>query len=70
MMLRPSSVWPVVLAIPAIVLVTIAGCAEPSRNLYEGIRTRDDAMRGPVEKATHPSQPYENYEKQRPGKGE
>lgn len=69
-MMRGPSVWPVVRAIPAFVLVAIAGCAEPSRNLYEGIRTRDDAMRAPVEKATQPSQSYDNYEKQRPGKGE
>lgn len=49
-------------------LATVAGCADPAHNLYEGVRTRDDAMRSPVEKATQPSPPYEQYDKERPGR--
>lgn len=46
-------------------LVSVAGCADPARNVYEGVRTSGDATRSPVEKATQPSQSYEDYERER-----
>lgn len=49
-------------------LASLAGCADPARNVYEGIRTSGDATRSPVEKATQPSQSYEDYERERRGK--
>lgn len=55
------------LAVPALI-AAVAGCTDPAHNLYEGVRARDDAMRSPVEKATQPSPPYEQYDKERPGR--
>lgn len=49
-------------------LAAMAGCADPARNVYEGVRTSGDATRSPVEKATQPSQSYEDYEQERRGK--
>lgn len=49
------------------IAVALGGCAGPGA-IYEGARQRNDALRTPMERATQPSQPYEEYEKQRPGK--
>ena len=51
-------------------LVSVAGCADPARNVYEGVRTSGDATRSPVEKATQPSQSYEDYERERRAKSQ
>lgn len=51
-----------------VVAAAIGGCAGPG-GVYEGARQSNDALRTPTERATQPSQPYEEYEKQRPGKG-
>ena len=49
-------------------LAAMAGCADPARNVYEGVRSSGDATRSPVEKATQPSRSYEDYERERRGK--
>ena len=55
---------------PSALLVAMAGCADPARNVYEGVRTSGDATRSPVEKATQPSQSYEDYERERRAKSQ
>lgn len=56
---RQSLIW-------LLLLVTLlGGCADPARNLYEGIRNRNDAMRTPAEKAARPSPDYDQYRKER-----
>ena len=51
-----------------VLIASMAGCADPARNVYEGVRTSGDATRSPVEKATQPSQSYEDYERERRAK--
>jgi hypothetical protein len=44
----------------------VAGCAEPSRNLYEGIRMHNESMQTPEERANTPPTPsYDEYKKER-----
>lgn len=45
--------------------LVLAGCAEPARNVYEGVRTRDTTMQTPVERSTQPAPTYEEYERER-----
>ncbi|GAB4123833.1 MAG: hypothetical protein Fur0040_05400 [Sideroxydans sp.] len=37
-------------------LLVLAGCADPARNLYEGIQSQRDAARTPMERAAPPHQ--------------
>jgi hypothetical protein len=57
---------PIVLGIA--LLAILDGCAGPG-GVYEGARQSSDALRTPVERATQPSRPYEEYDRNRPGKG-
>ena len=44
-------------------LLILAGCADPARNLYEGIKQSKDAQRTPLERATQPAADYDTYRK-------
>jgi len=44
-------------------LLLLSGCADPARNLYEGIKQREDAKRTPMERATQPAPDYDSYQK-------
>ncbi|GAB1232774.1 hypothetical protein UT4_12400 [Ferrigenium sp. UT4] len=46
-----------------IFLLLLAGCADPARNLYEGIKQSNDAKRTPMERATQPTPGYDAYRK-------
>jgi hypothetical protein len=46
-------------------LLMLAGCADPARNLYEGIQSQRDAARTPMERATTPAPSYDAYRKER-----
>ena len=48
--------------------VLLGACAGPG-GVYEGARQSNDALRTPMERATQPSKPYEDYDRNRPGKG-
>jgi hypothetical protein len=45
------------------VVLLIAGCADPARNLYAGIKQSNDAQRTPLERATQPTPDYNAYRK-------
>jgi len=49
----------------SLMLVTLAGCADPARNLYEGIKSSNDAKRTPDERAISPTPGYDEYKKER-----
>ncbi len=51
-----------------LVTAALGGCTGPG-GIYEGARQSNDALRTPTERATQPSRPYEEYDRQRPGKG-
>lgn len=44
---------------------TLAGCADASRNVYEGKRTSDTLMQTPMERATQPVRTHDEYERER-----
>ncbi|MBU1424155.1 MAG: hypothetical protein KKH12_05010 [Gammaproteobacteria bacterium] len=46
----------------------LAACADPYRNLYDGIQTNNDAKRSPTERAISPAPSYDEYKKEREGK--
>jgi hypothetical protein len=46
-------------------LLALSACAEPSRNLYEGIKSNNDAKRSPNERAMTPAPGYDEYRKER-----
>jgi|GEM_PF-2873438 len=46
-----------------LVPVILAGCADPARNLYEGMQSQRDAARTPMERAVQPSVDYDSYQK-------
>jgi hypothetical protein len=50
-----------------ILACTVAvGCAEPSRNLDEGIKMHNESMQTPEERANTPPEPsYDEYKKER-----
>lgn len=43
----------------------LTACADPSRNLYEGIKASNDAKRTPNERAVSPAPGYDSYKKER-----
>jgi hypothetical protein len=51
-----------------VLAAALGGCAGPGA-IYEGARQSNDALRTPTERAVQPSRPYEEYDRQRPGKG-
>lgn len=52
------------------VLATLAltGCTDPERNLYEGIKSSNEAKRSPNERAMTPAPAYDDYKKEREAK--
>lgn len=44
-----------------IALLLLTACADPARNLYEGIRNSNDSRRTPMERATQPAPDYDTY---------
>lgn len=53
----------ILIAILATLLTT--ACADPARNLYEGIKANNDAQRSPNERAMTPAPSYDEYKKAR-----
>jgi len=47
------------------VLMLSACGADPARNLYEGIKSSNDAKRTPNERAMTPAPSYDEYKKER-----
>ncbi|MDD4913036.1 MAG: hypothetical protein PHP57_12135 [Sideroxydans sp.] len=45
-------------------VLILVGCADPARNLYEGIKANNDAKRAPNERATTPAPSYDTYQKE------
>ncbi|MDP1634470.1 MAG: hypothetical protein Q8L69_07285 [Gallionellaceae bacterium] len=45
--------------------LALTACADPARNLYEGIKTSNDAKRSPSERAMTPAPGYDEYKKER-----
>lgn len=43
----------------------LSACSDPSRNLYEGIKSSNDAKRTPSERAMTPAPSYDEYKKER-----
>lgn len=43
----------------------LTACADPERNLYEGIKGHSDAKRTPNERAISPTPSYDEYKKER-----
>ena len=52
------------------ILATLAltACADPERNLYEGIKSNNEAKRPPNERAMTPAPTYDDYKKEREAK--
>ncbi len=46
-------------------LLGLSACSDPSRNLYEGIKSNNDAKRTPNERAMTPAPSYDEYKKER-----
>ena len=46
-------------------LLVLAACSDPSRNLYEGIKSSNDAKRTPNERAMTPAPSYDKYKQER-----
>ncbi len=45
-------------------VLMLVGCADPARNLYDGIKANNDAKRTPSEQATTPAPSYDAYQKE------
>jgi len=45
-------------------VLMLVGCADPARNLYEGIKANNDAKRTPSEQAVTPAPSYDTYQKE------
>ena len=45
-------------------VLMLVGCADPARNLYEGIKANNDAKRTPNEQAVTPAPSYDSYQKE------
>lgn len=51
--------------IATLAVLALTACADPSRNLYQGIKSNNDAKRTPTERATSPTPTYDEYKKER-----
>lgn len=58
------------LILSLLALLALAGCADPARNLYEGIKAGNDAKRSPQERAATPAPSYDEYQRERSGKAQ
>jgi hypothetical protein len=45
--------------------LSLTACADPARNLYDGIKANNDAKRSPNERAMTPTPSYDEYKKER-----
>ena len=45
-------------------VLMLVGCADPARNLYEGIKANNDAKRTPNKQAVTPAPSYDTYQKE------
>jgi len=45
--------------------LALTACADPARNLYDGIKANNDAKRSPNERAMNPAPSYDEYKKER-----
>ena len=45
--------------------LALAGCADPARNLFDGIKSQNEAKRSPGERAMTPAPSYDEYKKER-----
>lgn len=48
-------------------LLLLTACADPTRNLYDGIKANNDARRSPNERAMTPAPGYDEYKREREG---
>jgi hypothetical protein len=48
-----------------LVALLLAACSDPSRNLYDGIKSNNEAKRSPNERSASPSPSYDEYKKER-----
>ncbi|MEW5904966.1 MAG: hypothetical protein AB1722_11570 [Pseudomonadota bacterium] len=46
-------------------LLLLASCADPARNLYQGIQLQQEAQRTPLERALSPAPSYDQYKQER-----
>jgi hypothetical protein len=46
-------------------VLTLTACADPARNLYNGIKSNNDAKRSPTDRAMTPTPSYDEYKKER-----
>jgi len=44
-------------------MLLLVACADPARNLYEGIKAGNGAKRTPLERAAQPAPDYDSYTK-------
>jgi hypothetical protein len=45
--------------------LTLPACSDPYHNLYEGIKSQNEARRTPQERAMNPAPSYDTYKKER-----
>jgi hypothetical protein len=50
---------------PLLACLAMAGCDDPARNLFEGIRNNNEAQRTPQEREMKPAPSYDEYTKER-----
>ena len=68
----PSSTSPVLqtlksnmkLLTVSILLLMLAACADPARNVYEGIQLNKDIQQSPQERAMKPTPSYDQYKRE------
>ena len=51
-------------------LLLLASCADPARNLYQGIQLQQEAQRTPLERALSPAPSYDQYKQEREERGQ
>jgi hypothetical protein len=49
----------------ALAILALTACADPERNLYDGIKSNSEANRSPNERAMNPAPSYDEYKKER-----
>jgi hypothetical protein len=48
-------------------MLSLTACADPARNLYDGIKANNEAKKSPGERAMTPTPSYDEYKKEREG---
>ncbi len=49
-------------------VLLMSACADPARNLYDGIKANNDAKKSPGDRVMTPTPNYDEYKKEREGK--